>query len=83
MCTDPEFLMVFRTLFIGAAVMVITVFRDTTSLATEHIADAIQEMSVGRVIIEVMLFSEGNLLGERFITRGNPPYLLMADRIFP
>ena len=53
------------------------------SLAMEHITDAIHEMSVGRVIIEVMLFSEGNLLGERFITRGNPPYLLMADRIFP
>jgi hypothetical protein len=83
MRTGQEFLMALRTLFIGAAVMVITVFRDTTSLATEHITDAIHEMSVGRVIIEVMLFSEGNLLGERFITRGNPPYLLMADRTFP
>jgi hypothetical protein len=48
MFTDPEFLMVLRTLLIGAAVMVITVFRDTTSLAMEHITDAIHEMSVGR-----------------------------------
>jgi hypothetical protein len=75
--------MALRTLFIGAAVMVITVFRDTTIRATEHITDAIHEMSIGRIIIEVLLFSEGNLLGERFITRGNPPYLLVADRTFP
>ena len=32
--------MALRTLFIAAAVMVITVFKDTTSLAAKHITDA-------------------------------------------
>ncbi len=75
--------MALRTLFKGTALMMITVFGDSTIRTAEYVTNAIQEMSVGRIVIEVSLFSKGNLLGKKFITTSNPPYLFVANLAFP